>query len=531
MTFERHQLLYAVPVAVAAIGALAIVARRRRIRAATAWSRTLGSKAISIGRWSPWILAAIALMAAFGMTGPRWGMASGVTQSRALNVVMVIDVSKSMLATDVLPSRLLRATGIARRLVQDLEGDRLGLVAFAARGYLLAPLTVDQSALSVQIDALDPDIASEGGSALADALDHARGVLARAAQGGDRVVIVFTDGETFEGSGALGAAGRALRQDRITLVAVPVGTPEGARIPDGDGGYVSDPLGNEVLSRRRDDLLKEVVDAAQGVTISPTSTDPAGEVRRVLDRLTRAPAADRLAADHIPRAWMFALAAAVLLLAHAWTRRTAALVAIALCAGIATAGAQRPSAGSRWLVRGDTARARLAFIDEARRNGNDTTWFNAGTAALANGDFALAVPALQRATTSLDPEVRRRALYNLGTAMLIQARTDSTRRDSLLTVATTTLQSALMLDPRDRNAKWNYELARRMQRPPPPQSGGGGKSGDAGDKGEPTPPRKGGMSEAEAEQVLSAMERAERETRQSQWRRQRRGSAPTGPDW
>lgn len=525
-------MLYLAPLIVLAIAALAWHARRRRISAAAAWSQVLATDAIAIGRRSVLVLGLVALAAAIGLAGPRWGMASRSTESRALNVVLVMDVSKSMLAADVPPNRLERSTSIARRLVQDLAGDRLGLVAFAARGYLLAPLTMDQSALLLQLDALDPDIASEGGSNLPQALDQARAVLERAAEGGDRAVIVFTDGESFDGASPLAAAGKAMRDAGVTLVAVGVGDPAGSQIPDGSGGFVTDELGAPVLTVRRDDLLHAVVDAAGGVLIPAAAVDPAGEVRGVLSQLHRATARDRMAEDYVPRAWLFALFAAAGLLVHAVTRRSAALVSIALVlAGAGPLAAQRPSAGSQFLQRGDTARALEAFLTDAKRTGSDTAWFNAGTAALARGDIANAVGSLQRATTSLDPALRKRALYNLGTALLVGARRDSTRRDSLLTAAAASLQAALLLDPADRNAKWNYELARRQMRPPPPSGGGGGGAGDDG-----TTDNKGGkpktaMSEAEAEQVLSAMERAERETRQSQWRRQRRGAPPAGPDW
>jgi len=173
------------------------------------------------------------------------------------------------------------------------------------------------------------------------------------------------------------------------------------------------------------------------------------------------------------------------------------------------------------------------LLQEAARLRSDTAWFNAGTAALLTGDLPTATAALQRATSSLDPDLRRRALYNLGTAYLQQARRDTTRRDSLLTSAATQLQSALLLGPADRDAKFNYELARTLRRPPPPKPSGGGGSGKGTGQPPPEPPKndKGSMSKAEAEQVLSAMERAERDTRQGQYQRQRRSQPPNGPDW
>lgn len=533
MTFERPFLLWAAPVLALGVGLLAGWARRRRIAAAASWLPALGAQAAAHGKWSPLVLGAAALLAGIALAGPRWGLASRSAESRALNVAFVMDISRSMLASDAEPDRLTRSVRVARRLVQDLGGDRLSLIAFAQRAYLLSPLTLDQSALAVQLDALDPSVASEGGSSLGDALTLAKQVLVGATEGGDRVVILFTDGEAFDGAASVNAAARALANDRIALVTVPVGGLTGVRIPDGEGGWHRDGLGNEVVTVRRDDILHEMTSEARGTMVDPDAPDPAGDVRRVLDRLDRRTVRDQMAADLVPRAWLFALGALMLLAAQTVTRRTAALAGVALALLSVPASAQRPSTGWRLLDRGDTARALEAFRRDVERQGSDTAWYNAGTAALATRDFAGAVGALDRATLALDPVLRRDALYNLGTAQLALARADTTRRDSLLGAAEHALRQALQLDPRDAAAKHNYELVRRMMPPPPPPSGGGGGGGEPPPGSSPPPPPQGenGMSQAEAEQVLNAMERTERETRQQLARRQRRSSTSRGPDW
>ncbi|MGH7593756.1 MAG: hypothetical protein ACRELE_07905, partial [Gemmatimonadales bacterium] len=344
-------------------------------------------------------------------------------------------------------------------------------------------------------------------------------------------VVVFTDGESFDGPGPLQSAGRALRRAGITVVVIPVGDVRGARIPESNGDWHRDANGKEVITTRRDDLLQAMTQSANGEFIPAAAPDPVGDARRALSHLNRARAADRTAADAVPRAWIFALVAALMLLAQTLTRRSAALIAVALMIGTGSARAQRPSFGNRLLARGDTARARQAFAADAKSRPNDTAWFNAGTSALVAGDLATAADELQRAALSLDPGLRQRALYNLGTAYLLQARRDSTRRDTLLAAASTRLQQALLLAPADRNAKFNFELARRLRPPPRPSSSGGAKSKSGVQP--PPPPRGGrsGMTPAEADQVLSAMERAERETRQRQYQRVRRGEPPLGPDW
>ncbi len=529
MMFDRVGLLLLAPVMAVLVGLVAWWARRVRLRAAAEWSTPLAVAARRSGRRSPLLLAVTALLLGVGMAGPRWGLASRAAESRALNVVLVVDISKSMLATDVGPSRLGRAINVARRLVQDLSGDRLGLVAFAARPYLMSPLTLDQSAIALQLDALDPSVASEGGSALGAAVALAHQILTQASEGGDRAIVVLSDGESFDGEAAITAAAEPLAGDRITLITVPLGGTEGARIPEGDDWH-RDQNGRQVITRRNDSLLAALTEAAGGEIIAPDAPDPAGEVHRRLNRLDRAAVRDRLAADLVPRGWLFALAALLVLLGQALTRRTAALIGVAMMLA-PSLQAQRPTAAARLLRHGDTAQALPAFLADAAQRGGDTVWYNAGTAALVQGDLASAVTALDRATVSLDPELRRRALYNLGTAQLMLARRDSTVRDSMVTAAAANLRSALVIAPGDPAAKYNYELARRLMRPPPPPSGGGGGGGESPPEGGQAPPPADGMNQSEAEQVLGALERAERETRQNIARRQRRGAPSAGPDW
>jgi hypothetical protein len=210
-------------------------------------------------------------------------------------------------------------------------------------------------------------------------------------------------------------------------------------------------------------------------------------------------------------------------------------VALALVCGAARADAQRPDAGNRLLARGDTVRAAKAFAAEAKsRSRSDTAWFNAGTSALRAGDLGTAITELQAASLSLDPGLRQRATYNLGTAYLMQSRNDTARRDTLLADASRQLHESLLLAPGDRNAKFNFELARRLHPPsssPASGSGKGRSSGGAPPTPSPGAGGRGGMTPAEAEQVLTAMERAERDTRQRQYARARKGEPPVGPDW
>ncbi|MGE5804132.1 MAG: VWA domain-containing protein, partial [Gemmatimonadota bacterium] len=195
ITFDAPVVFVLAPVVGAAVWAAAGWARRSRIRRAAAWSESTARIARGAGRLGAPALGLAAGLAAVALSGPRWGEERIVTETRGLNLVIAVDISRSMLAEDVKPSRLGRALREARRLVQDLDGDRLGLAAFAGTSYILSPLSVDGSALTLYLDALDPDIASEGGTSLAPAIAQGIDLLHASPEIADRVLVLFTDGE------------------------------------------------------------------------------------------------------------------------------------------------------------------------------------------------------------------------------------------------------------------------------------------------------------------------------------------------
>ena len=536
MTIDSVLLLALAPVVALIAGLLAWRARRVRIRAAVLWAPE--QRVARGGRFGPWLVAAACLVAGVGASGPRWGSTETQMEGRALNLAIGIDVSRSMLAEDAAPNRLQRAVRESRRLVQDARGDRLALLAFAGRSYILTPLTLDDGAVALQLDALDPDIASEGGTDLEAVLVQGNGLLTAAAEGGARALVLFTDGETHAPlEGALAAA-RAVRSAGITLVLVAEGDTAWARIPLRDErgdlkGYKTDTEGRIVRTTRRDDVLRAVADAAGGILVSGDAADQAGAVRAVLAGLERRATRERRREDLTPRAWLFALGAIGLLGLQALFRRGPALAVLLVMVFSGSAAAQRPSAGDRLLRRGDTAGAIEAYTREAAtRPGRDTALFNAGTAALANRQFSAARQWLAQASKSLDPELRFRALYNLGLTDMLEARADTSKRAELEQSAAEQFREALLLAPRSPEAKWNLEL---VQQQTPPSSGGGG--GTPPPRPQPTAPatpnprNNGALSQSEAAQILNSVERTERDVRADQARRRRVAQSAVGKDW
>jgi len=545
MTFDAPLLLFLAPVIALAVGMGAWLARRQRIRLARRWSASLGRMARGRGGWAPPLLGLAALCAAIGLAGPRAGRTQVKTESRALSLVFAMDISRSMLAEDVAPSRLQRAGREARRLIQDLEGDRLGLIAFAGRSYILAPLTVDGSAVRMYLDALDPDLASEGGTGLAAVLSQGAGLLSAATDAADRVLVLFTDGEAHDTLPEAVAAAEALKDAGIHLIVVAEGRALPTRIPIRDSSgtlleYKQDENGNVVRTQRRDDVLRAIVDASEGTLVPNELPDQAGAVRDLVSSMKRSPTAETRTADLIPRGWIPALGAALLLIGYTLARPGPALVGIAAVLLSNPASAQRPTSGTRAMAAGNPARAAAEFLKEAGGgNARDTAFYNAGTAALEAARYDVARGALEQAAKSLDPDLRYRALYNLGVANLLESRADTAKRQELLNQAADRLREALRLQPSSARAKWNLELAERRQPPPPPNNSGGGGGGGkppSGGQQQPPPPSGSeqpsqGLSQSQAEQILSSMERRERETREEQQRRMRGASAAGVKDW
>src|SRR3989442_1419614 len=306
MTFDAPGVLALAPLIGGAVWFAAAWARRVRIRRAALWSQETVRQAVAAGRLGPTALAVAAFLGVVALAGPRWGEERIVAETRGLSVVLAVDISRSMLAEDATPSRLRRAVREARRLVQDLDGDRIGLIAFAGSSYIMSPLSIDGSALTLYLDALDPDMASQGGTGLAPALRQGGELLQASSELADRVLVVFTDGEAHDSLPPITAQAERLKADGIRLILVAEGGRNPSRIPVRDDhgvllGYQKDEDGRVIETTRRDDMLGAAADAAQGTLVAADLPDQAGAVRDLVASYRRAPAGETSAQPRPPR--------------------------------------------------------------------------------------------------------------------------------------------------------------------------------------------------------------------------------------
>ncbi len=253
-------------------GAAAALARRRRARRLA----LLGPRAAATARRGDrrfavqlsLCLAGFAF-AAFALARPWWGQRDEETFVSSRNVIVLLDVSRSMLARDVRPSRLGRAKADLSDLARDLDGDRACLVAFRANAQTLCPFTADTGFFLEALDAAGPDSAARGETDLGGALSAALALLRD--RGGDHnAILLVSDGEDLSGTAL--AAAKQCGEAHIPVFCVGVGGAAGAAIPLDDGGGNLRHDGEEVATRLDADTLKAVAEASGGVYLPLAST-------------------------------------------------------------------------------------------------------------------------------------------------------------------------------------------------------------------------------------------------------------------
>ncbi len=204
-------------------------------------------------------------MALLGLARPQFGTRVETVRSVGQDIVVAVDLSQSMMAEDVAPNRLERARLAILRLMRQLDGDRIGLVAFAGDAFVQSPLTVDYSAAALFLSAMEPDIMPVQGTDLGTALRVSLDALDEARE--SRVLVVVTDGEDHE-EGFDAEVARAL-QSGVRIHTVGIGSVEGVPIPlfDEGGrqqGFLRDEDGAVVTTRLDEGTLEDIARATDG---------------------------------------------------------------------------------------------------------------------------------------------------------------------------------------------------------------------------------------------------------------------------
>jgi Ca-activated chloride channel family protein len=450
-----------------------------------------------------------------------------------LDVVLAIDVSKSMDTADTPPTRLRRALLLAERLVLAAEGARLGLVLFAGDAFVSLPLTLDRDVHLAYLHALDSDVISHKGSDLSRALRVSASVFDPRSPR-PRALVLLSDGE--HAGGNLDDVLVELRGAGIHVVAVGFGRTEGDIVPSPRGGPMFDRRGQAIVSRRADPVLERITAATGGRYHRELEDAPSAAALlpapATLVRDLSAPPAGRL--ELLLAAVLAALTLELLLQAEPLrlrlrASRTALVGSTALLALVlAGCPASRLQDGDRELARGEAQQALSLYRRTERSQGpTPSTRIRVGNALYVMEEHDRSAAAYLEALRHLrigDREQRFVASFNLGNTLLIRER-HREARDQFWT--------ALLERPDSLEAKFNYEWASERIRPEPelppppaqapedaPSSGHGeGEASDDRDGGDPgrtrsearsdrrLPPRAAPMlSEEEAQRWLASIE-------------------------
>jgi Ca-activated chloride channel family protein len=272
--FANPHLLFAL-VALPVLAWLLARAERGRVAAAMRFAHpaTLGKLMAPGPSWRPWAKAGFALLGVACLMAaaarPRFGMSLEETVGRGAEVMVLFDVSRSMLAGDVPPNRLDAAKVHVRELLREPRGDRIGLIAFAGQPAIKAPLTADRGFLREVLEDLDPRGVPRGGTRIGDAIRKALEFMPPVADR-DQAIVLISDGEDHD-SMPLEAARQAARRN-VRIFTLVLGDPRtGARIPREDGtgarGYLLYE-GREVWSKANETLLREIAATTGGVCLA-----------------------------------------------------------------------------------------------------------------------------------------------------------------------------------------------------------------------------------------------------------------------
>lgn len=480
------------------------------------------------------LLGAGLTLLALACARPFWGEVKETEHRRGVDVVVALDASRSMLSQDVRPDRLTQARVAVESLIDQLHGDRIGLVAFAKDAFVQAPLTTDDSAARLYLRAVDPLQMQQGGTDVGGALREAGEVLARGKRGSrQQAVVLLTDGEDWGESAS--AQAKALGDAGVKLFAVAVGTEAGAPVPvlDARGQVVGserEANGEVILTHANRAALAALAQEAGGQSFDLADDLGVHALGHALDGLQKGEIEEVTIAASAERFSWFALPAFALLLLGLWLspsrsrKLAAALAALGLLALPQQARADvfhqpepAAQAGAKAYAAGHYDEALKQF--QAKTKQGEVARFNRGDALAALGRTDAALDAFKTNAKAL----QGRDAYNRGT---LQAKSE--HRDE----AAASLRQALVQDPSNEDARHNLEVLlaeqqkdKKQSKEPKPPNGPDAKDQqqakndqkqESGAKEQPGQPSPGALAQGEpkeptrAERMLDALKAGDR---------------------
>lgn len=457
-----------------------------------------------------WVVAVAMLFTA--LARPQWGFYWEEVKRRGIDILIAVDTSKSMLAQDVKPDRLTRAKLAVSDLVEQLGGDRVGLIAFAGEAFLQCPLTLDHTAFMETLQALDTSIIPRGGTDVASAITEAEAAFVNEGQN-HKILVLITDGEDLEGR-ALDVARDAAKQGvKIYTVGVGSATGELIPVPDEKGGvaFAKDEKGNFVKSQLDEKMLRQIAEVTGG-SYEPIGSDGQGLIKiynRDLKSLPQYDLSSRQQRVYYERfQWPLALALALFIIElllierrtvtkqrfessdirpkHLRTAsrpgRSRAAAVGALMLGLWLLGTTgmhaSPGSAEKAYRKGDYGVAMQQYADAEKKNPDrPELQYNLGAASYKVGQWNEAAQAFQKALGAKEPALVQSASYNLGNTLYrIGQETEKSNPQQTIGAWEQALQAyegAMRLKADDADAKYNHEYVKKkldeLKKQQPPQ--------------------------------------------------------------
>lgn len=449
----------------------------QKLVAARLFDRLAGSVSIPKRRWRFAFLILGLLAIVVSLAQPRYGFDWLESKRRGRDIIIAIDVSKSMLATDLAPNRLTRAKLAAQDLISELHGDRVGVIAFAGSAFLQAPLTADYSAVLASLQELDTEIIPRGGTDIATAIRTAVDAFGKG-ESDHRALVIFTDGEELDADGVREAE---KNKDAVRVFTVGLGSADGSLIPlpgsRGGTEFIKDEDGQIVKSRLDEDRLRKIAEAGGGFYLQLRNSREQMDqiIGDGLGRMTEDDIDAKLSRQPIERyQWplsfgLVSLAASMLI----GERRKVRLAAM-LAAGLLPLDADAKNAGVEAYEQKDFKGAAAQFSRQLRLQPDSSALhFNLGSAAYQKGDYDQALEAFSKAVTSPDPALHGKAEYNLGNTLFRRGASlkDKEPKIQEWQNALQHYDQALKVDPKNEAAKYNRDvvgkLIEELQKEPP----------------------------------------------------------------
>jgi len=465
---------------------------RRKLLAQFVESRLLASLTVGLSLTRRKIRYALVLLAVafliFTIARPQRGFDLEEVQVNGLDIVVAVDTSKSMLATDIAPNRLTRSKLATLELMQRASADRMGLVAFAGDGFLECPLTIDNTAFQQSVQALDVNSIPQGGTAIAEAINTALTAFKEKTR--HKVIVLFTDGEDNDSEpGALEAA-QAAAKAGVKIFTIGIGSAEGTLVTvagaDGNTDYIRDEKGQVMKSKLNEALLQQIATTAGGFYLPLRGANTMDTLyERGLAPLPKSESSEKMVRRyHEQYHWPLAIAILLLIAELFFPERkrdrkigradlpvgqdmprrvpTAAII-IAVLLLVPTGLFASPASALRNYHSGNFTNALTEFTRLAEVQTNDLRLvFNAGDAAYRATNFDLAQNLFQQVTVSPDLKLQQQAYYNLGNVQFQKAKQakDLDGLEQGFDAATKIYERAVMLDTNDADAVFNWKFSK-----------------------------------------------------------------------